>query len=347
MKLADFDFDLPSPLIAQEPAVPRDSSRLMVLQRPDFGPPEHRRFSDLGAYLQENDVLVVNDTSVIPAKLAASRESGARLEITFLEPVEDGFWEVFVKGGARVKSGERIRLAGGEPATIERPSAPGTPWRVRVEADASVPDILGASGRAPLPPYIKRDPGADPRDAVDREAYQTVFAKHPGAVAAPTAGLHFSDGMVAGLRERGIGVEAVTLHVGAGTFLPVKVDDVDDHEMHAETYDVGAGVVERIEAARAAGGRVIAVGTTSLRALESAAASGTLRPSAGRTRLFVRPGYRFRAVDGLLTNFHLPKSTLLMLVAALTGRERMLAAYREAVRLEYRFFSFGDAMLIL
>ncbi len=342
-RLSDYDFELPPDLVAQEPPDRRDSSRLLHLQRAG-GPVGHHRFSDLPHLLEPGDLLVLNDTRVVPVRVPARRASGARLDVLLLEHAGAGVWSAFVGGGARVKSGETVDLAGA-PARIERPAGPGEPWRVDV-GGLDVATHLRAVGRAPLPPYIRRDRGPDARDAVDLERYQTIYAQAPGAVAAPTAGLHFTDAVFAAVAARGVETARVTLHVGAGTFLPVKCERLDEHRMHVEHYTVSDAAADAVAQTRARGGRVVAVGTTSLRALEAAAAGGRLAARSGTTDLFIRPGYRFAAVDALLTNFHLPKSTLLMLVAAMVGRQRLHEVYALAIRERYRFFSYGDAMLI-
>jgi S-adenosylmethionine:tRNA ribosyltransferase-isomerase len=339
MRLDELDYTLPEELVAQEPAAERSAARLLVLARAS-GACAHRRVADLPELLAAGDLLVVNDTRVIPARVRGTRPSGGRLELLFVRALDDpADWEVLVRGAPR--AGERVHLpeACGEWVS---PLGDGR-WRIRLDCAASVVAWLERVGEVPLPPYIRRPGGARP---ADRERYQTVYARVPGAVAAPTAGLHLTSPVLERLRAIGIGVVSCTLHVGPGTFLPIRADTLDGHAMAPEPYDLPAATVEAIARTRAAGGRVVAVGTTTVRALESAAGGGTLRAGSGEAHLFIRPGHRFRAVDALLTNFHLPRSTLLALVAAFAGWERIRAAYEEAVRRRYRFYSFGDAMLV-
>ncbi len=342
VKLSDFDYPLPPDRIAQRPAPRRDASRLMVVPRrgEEIG---HRHFRDLPELLQAGDLLVVNDTRVVPARLHGHKESGGRVELLLSRPVGDGLWEAMVRGRTRV--GSRLLLAGGAlTATVEALGS-GPMRLVRLEPAEELDTILRNHGEIPLPPYIERPAG----DTVeDRERYQTVFSAHPGAVAAPTAGLHFTPELLARLDARGIERVAVTLHVGPGTFRPVEVERISDHRMETERYRVGEAAAAAIEAARAAGRRIIACGTTVTRVLETVwRGHGAVVAGAGESDLFLYPGERFGVVDGLITNFHLPRSTLLMLVAAFAGRERILAAYAEAVREGYRFYSYGDAMLVL
>jgi len=298
--------------------------------------------------LREGDLLVINDTRVLPRRLAARRRTGAQLDILLLEEERAGTWTALIKGAQRVKSGETILLGESEvPGVLRRGRSAEEPFLLEV-GDLDVGTFLEMEGRAPLPPYIRRDGRRDMRDDRDRERYQTIYARRPGAVAAPTAGLHFTPAVLKALEEKGIEQTSITLHVGPGTFLPVKTVRIEDHRMHAEVFEVSEAAVEAVRRTRERGGRVIAVGTTSLRALESAVdESGHLRPTRRSTDLYIYPGYTFRIIDGLLTNFHLPRSTLIMLVAALAGLERIQTAYAEAVRERYRFYSYGDAMLIL
>ncbi|WP_199096496.1 tRNA preQ1(34) S-adenosylmethionine ribosyltransferase-isomerase QueA [Dyella sp. ASV21] len=339
MKKTDFDFELPPELIAQAPLAERSASRLLVLDV-DGQTRQDRMFRDLPQFLREGDLLVFNDTRVLPARLYGRKESGGAVEI-LIERVT-GTHEATVQLGVskKPKEGGRIELADGSFAVVLGREGPF--FQLRFESPDPLERLLLRLGEMPLPPYIERH-----ADASDMERYQTVFARSPGAVAAPTAGLHFDEATLALLRERGIQFGYVTLHVGAGTFQPVRADDIKDHQMHREWLNVGAGLVEQIRRTRAAGGRVFAVGTTVVRALESASRDGELQPFAGETQIFIFPGYKFSSIDGLLTNFHLPQSTLLMLVSALAGRDFMLASYRHAVEQKYRFFSYGDAMLIL
>jgi S-adenosylmethionine:tRNA ribosyltransferase-isomerase len=341
MHLAEFDFDLPRELIADRPAEPRDSARLLVL--PAEGPVADRRIADLPRLLRPGDLLVFNDTKVIPARLVG-RRGLATVEITLARDLGGGAWRVYAKGARRLHPGDRIEFADDLAAEVVDKSPEGEVTLRFDREGMAFRDALARYGAMPLPPYIKRTRGGDSRDRAD---YQTIFAREEGAVAAPTAGLHFTPALLDALAARGVEWATVTLHVGPGTFLPVKTDDPREHRMHAEWGVVSAETTRRINDARARGGRIVAVGTTSLRLLESAASeSGETREFSGETRLFILPGYRFRAIDVLLTNFHLPRSTLLMLVAALAGLDRIKAAYAHAVAARYRFFSYGDACLI-
>jgi S-adenosylmethionine:tRNA ribosyltransferase-isomerase len=345
MRLADFDFALPRALIAGRPAEPREAARLLVL--PAAGGLIDRRIPELPELLRPGDLLVVNDTRVIPARLVG-RRGQATIEITLAGDLGGGAWHAYAKGARRLRPGDRVDFAADFSAEILGKTPEGqVTMRFDCEGEA-FRDALLRHGAMPLPPYIKRPRGGPPGgDLRDRDDYQTIFARAEGAVAAPTAGLHFTPALLAAIAERGAAWTMVTLHVGPGTFLPVKVDDPRAHPMHAEWGLVSAEAASRVNEARARGGRIIAVGTTSLRLLESAAAeSGEVREFRGETRLFILPGYRFRAIDLLLTNFHLPRSTLLMLVAALAGLDRIKAAYAHAVATGYRFFSYGDACLI-
>ncbi|MGO4550380.1 tRNA preQ1(34) S-adenosylmethionine ribosyltransferase-isomerase QueA [Lysobacter sp. 2RAF19] len=338
MKRSDFHYDLPQALIAQAPLPERSASRLLVVA-PAPAPLQDRGVRDLPDLLRAGDLLVFNDTRVIPARLFGQKASGGRVEILIerLLPAEEA--RAQVGASKSPKAGSRIALdAGGEAEVLGRE---GEFYRLRFHVDGPFEDWLQHAGRLPLPPYIQRDADAD-----DDARYQTVFAKETGAVAAPTAGLHFDNALLEALRAKGIGFGHVTLHVGAGTFQPVRVDDLADHRMHSEWLNVGAPLVERIRATRANGGRVIAVGTTVVRALESALVDGALQPFSGETSIFILPGYRIRSVDALLTNFHLPESTLLMLVSAFAGKARIFEAYAHAIAQGYRFFSYGDAMLL-
>lgn len=339
MKKSDFDFELPPDLIAQAPLERRSGSRLLVLDVAAHTKKD-RKFYDLPDMLQPGDLLIFNDTRVLPARLHGHKESGGAVEI-LIERVT-GAHEARAQLGVskKPKEGGRIILADGSVITVL--GRDGEFFLLRFEGDEPLERVLSRLGEMPLPPYIER--GAD---TSDKERYQTVFAREPGAVAAPTAGLHFDEALLERLRERGVDFGYVTLHVGAGTFQPMRAEDVRDHVMHREWLNVGAALVEKIRATRAAGGRVVAVGTTVVRALESATVDGVLRPFAGETQIFIFPGYKITSVDALVTNFHLPQSTLLMLVSALAGKEAILDAYRYAVLQRYRFFSYGDAMLIL
>jgi S-adenosylmethionine:tRNA ribosyltransferase-isomerase len=342
MNLSDFSYDLPERLIAQEPVSPRDASRLLVLPQ-GGGPPAHRAFAELDRLLAPGDLLVFNDTRVIPARLVGRRPTGGKVELLLCEPLGSGLarrWRAMGQASKPIRPGTRVELDG-LTAAVDAVEGEGF-YLVTLDREGeALAAALERAGRIPLPPYIRREPSA-----LDRERYQTIWAREPGSAAAPTAGLHFTEALLARLAARGIARTAVTLHVGPGTFLPVRGDTLEGHRMHAERYEVARAAADEIAACRARGGRVVAVGTTTVRTLESAFQGARVAPGAGRTDLFVRPGHAFRAVDGLVTNFHLPRSTLLVLVCALGGRERVLAAYREAVRLDYRFFSYGDAMLL-
>jgi S-adenosylmethionine:tRNA ribosyltransferase-isomerase len=341
MRLSDFDYALPEALIAQEPVTPRDASRLLVL--PAHGPPAHHAFTDLEALVAPGDLLVFNDTKVIPARLVGRKESGGKVELLLCEPLEGGLgrrWRAMGQASKPIRAGARLAFDG--LAAVVRAAEGEGFYEVELDREgAELEAALARAGRIPLPPYIRRAPGE-----VDRARYQTVWARAPGSAAAPTAGLHFTEALLARLDARGVRRTAVTLHVGPGTFLPVRGDSIEGHRMHAERYEVSPAAAEEIAACRARGGRVVAVGTTSVRTLESALEGDRVVPGEGRTALFVRPGHAFRAVDGLVTNFHLPRSTLLMLVCAFGGTDRVLQAYREAVSRGYRFFSYGDAMLL-
>jgi S-adenosylmethionine:tRNA ribosyltransferase-isomerase len=341
MHLDEFDFDLPRERIALHPCEPRDAARLLVI--PGSGGLEDRRIADLPALLAPGDLLVFNDTKVIPARLIGRRGEAA-VEITLCRNLGGGSWRAFAKGARRVRPGDHLVFSGEFAATVDEKHPEGDlTLRFEIEG-AAFREMLARHGAMPLPPYIRRQRGGDPRDLGD---YQTIFARAEGAVAAPTAGLHFTPALLDALARRGIDWTTLTLHVGPGTFLPVKAADPRDHRMHAETGSLPPAAVERIAAAKRRGGRVVAVGTTSLRLLESTAAeTGEVRPFAGETRLFIMPGYSFRVIDMLLTNFHLPRSTLFMLVSALCGLDTMKRAYAHAIAEGYRFYSYGDACLL-
>jgi S-adenosylmethionine:tRNA ribosyltransferase-isomerase len=339
MQLSEFDFPFDSSLIAVHPSLPRDHARLLVLRRFDSSL-THRRVDELADLLQPGDLLVVNNTKVLAARVAGrKRPSGAEVEILFVKDLGNAIWEVLIKGTFR--PGQIIEMGAEAVAVVVERGA--TRTTVRVESPIPLSEWLRQYGRMPLPPYMKRAPTDQ-----DRVWYQTLFAKHEGAIAAPTAGLHFTPELLARLQQRGIGLTTVTLHVGVGTFKPVTVDQIEDHKMGAEWIEVGAEAARAIEQARVTGRRVVAVGTTVVRALETTArADGQIRPYRGETDLFIAPGFPFKVVDALLTNFHLPRTTLLMLVSALAGTECLRQAYAEAVHERYRFYSYGDAMLIL
>ncbi len=339
MKIDDFDFDLPSSAIAQRPIVPRDAARLLEVGETVVD----RMVRDLPRLLRPGDIMVFNDTRVIPVRLRGKRGE-ASVEATLHKEIAHGRWRAFVRPARRLKPGQRIRFAADFSAEVEAKDATG---EVTLAFDRHGPSLMAAletHGTMPLPPYIKRTGLADDRDRID---YQTVFAARPGAVAAPTAGLHFTPELLAAVDGCGVKRATVTLHVGAGTFLPVRTENIEDHIMHPEWGEIGEAVASDINGARADGGRVVAVGTTSLRLLETAAdRDGRVRPFTGDTLLFIKPGYRFRVVDMLLTNFHLPRSTLFMLVCAFSGMGRMKEAYRHAVAAGYRFYSYGDCCLL-
>ncbi|WP_412060257.1 tRNA preQ1(34) S-adenosylmethionine ribosyltransferase-isomerase QueA [Rubrivirga sp. IMCC45206] len=342
-----YAFDLPDALIAQRPAARRDGSRMLVLHRAT-GAVEDRRFTDLPEYLSPGDALVFNDTRVVPARLVGTRPSGGKAELFLIDRRDDGTWSALARPGRKLKAGAAVLLGDGLAAAVEGVLDNGrrvvrltqNGERLAAEAEQAA---LDAVGRMPLPPYVDRE-----ADASDKERYQTVFARARGAVAAPTAGLHFTPATLGALRQRGVTTAEVTLHVGYGTFEPVRADDLSEHRVAAETIDVPAATAEALNAARAGGGRIVAVGTTSTRALETAAdEAGRFAPVAGPTGLTITPGYRFRAVDALLTNFHLPQSSLLVLTATFGGLDAVMGAYRHAVREGYRFYSYGDCMLIV
>jgi S-adenosylmethionine:tRNA ribosyltransferase-isomerase len=339
MQLSEFDFPFDSSLIAAHPSFPRDHARLLVLQPLDHSL-SHRRVDELPELLQPGDLLVVNNTKVLAARVAGRKcPSGAEVEILFVKDLGDAIWEVLIKGTFRL--GQIIEMGTEASAVVVERGA--TRTTVRVESPIPFSEWLRQYGRMPLPPYLKRAPTDQ-----DREWYQTLFAQHEGAIAAPTAGLHFTPELLASLQQRGIGLTTITLHVGVGTFKPVTVDQIENHRMGREWIEVGAETVRAIEQVGATGGRIVAVGTTVVRALETAArVDGEIRPYRGETDLFMAPGFSFKVVDALLTNFHLPRTTLLMLVSALAGTEFLRQAYAEAVRERYRFYSYGDAMLVL
>ncbi|MAP44931.1 MULTISPECIES: tRNA preQ1(34) S-adenosylmethionine ribosyltransferase-isomerase QueA [Sphingobium] len=341
MRVDLFDFDLPPDNIALRPASPRDSARLLAAAGPSGI--EDRTVRDLPSLLRAGDMLVFNDTRVIPAQLEG-RRGEARIGATLHKRIGLRQWQAFLRNAKRVREGDRIEFGAGVTAIADARDEDGG-VTLQFEGEEPVEILLERAGTMPLPPYIA---SKRPTDEQDRSDYQTMFAREDGAVAAPTAALHFTPELMDAIAAAGVLTQTLTLHVGAGTFLPVKAQDTDDHRMHAEWGRIDAAAADRLNAARAAGGRLIAVGTTSLRLLESAAGEdGVIRPFADETRIFITPGYRFRAVDGLMTNFHLPKSTLFMLVSALMGRERMQAIYAHAIAQGYRFYSYGDSSLLL
>lgn len=341
LKKSDFYFDLPQELIAQDPLEDRSSSRLLMLDR-DTGQTRHEIFHNIPQYLRPGDCLVLNNTKVIPARLLGEREgTGAHVEVLLLKRREKDVWETLVKPGKKCRPGTELifgegLLRGQVLETVEEGNR-----LIRFTYQGIWEEVLDQLGEMPLPPYITHK-------LQDKSRYQTVYARYEGSAAAPTAGLHFTRELLEVIREMGVEIAYVTLHVGLGTFRPVKEENVLEHHMHSEYYQVTQEAAQQINAAKAAGGRIICVGTTSCRTLESAAdENGQVRPGCGDTEIFIYPGYRFRVLDGLITNFHLPESTLVMLVSALAGRERVLSAYEEAVRERYRFFSFGDAMFVI
>ena len=339
MKKTDFYFDLPEELIAQTPLQQRDQSRLMHLNR-KTGEIEHRHFYELPELLKKGDCLVLNDSRVLPARLLGSRSSGGSVELVLLRDLGEGRWECLSRPGRKTKPGTQLTFGSGELTAEVEAVTDGGNRIVRFQYDGIFLEVLERLGRMPLPPYIKAE-------LQDPERYQTVYSRETGSAAAPTAGLHFTKELLAELQERGVKIAYVTLHVGLGTFRPVKEEEIEDHPMHAEFCMVPEETARIINETKREGGRIVAVGTTSCRTLESfAAEDGTMRETSGWTNIFIYPGYRFKCIDALITNFHLPESTLIMLVSALAGRENVLNAYQIAVKEQYRFFSFGDAMLI-
>lgn len=340
MKTSDFYYDLPQELIAQTPLERRDGSRLMTLDK-DTGAVGHAHFYDLPRYLRPGDCLVLNDSRVLPARLIGRRDpSGGAVEVLLLTDKGDKVWECLVRPGRKLKPGARVVFGDGELSAQIVEELPGGNRLVRFEYEGIFLEVLERLGKMPLPPYIKAE-------LQDRERYQTVYSREVGSAAAPTAGLHFTKELLRQVEEMGVKVCTVTLHVGLGTFRPVSEEDLEEHDMHSEFCTISRETADTINAVKAAGGRVVCVGTTSCRTLESwAAEDGTLKESSGWTSIYIYPGYRFKVMNALVTNFHLPESTLIMLVSAFAGRENVLAAYEEAVRERYRFFSFGDAMFI-
>ena len=341
MKTSDFFYDLPEELIAQDPLEDRTASRLLVLNR-ETGAVEHKIFSDVIDYLNEGDCLVINNTRVIPARLIGEKEgTGGKVEVLLLKRRANDVWETLVKPGKKLRPGARVIFGDGRlKAEILEIAEEGNRL-VRFYYEGIFEEILDSLGEMPLPPYITHK-------LEDKEMYQTVYAKYDGSAAAPTAGLHFTKELLSKIEEKGIKIASITLHVGLGTFRPVKVDDVNNHHMHTEWYEVNAEAADIINETKRNGGRVICVGTTSCRTIESVAdENGYMKAKTGETDIFIYPGYKFKIMDGLITNFHLPESTLVMLVSAFAGKENVLAAYETAVKEKYRFFSFGDAMLLI
>lgn len=342
LKVDLFDFHLPEELIAQTPLEQRDASRLMVLNK-ETGSVKHHMFHDLLDYVQEGDCLVLNDTRVLPARLFGTKEdTGANIEVLLLKQTQGDTWETLVKPAKRVKEGTVISFGDGRLTAVCKEMSDQGGRLLEFNYEGIFYEVLEQLGEMPLPPYIKER-------LDDQERYQTVFAREQGSAAAPTAGLHFTEEMLEQLKEKGVHIAFLTLHVGLGTFRPVSVDDLEEHDMHSEFYQVSEGTAALLNSVREKGGRIISVGTTSTRTLETIATehNGKFVASSGWTNIFIFPGYEFKAIDGMITNFHLPKSTLIMLVSALAGRENVISAYEQAVAEKYRFFSFGDAMLIL
>lgn len=339
MKVSEFNYNLPEELIAQTPIKNRDESRLMILER-QKETIEHKIFRDILDYLQPGDCLVRNNTKVIPARLYGKKETGANVEFLLLNRIEEDFWEVMVRPGRKLPVGTKVTFGNGllEAEILEILNDGNR--KVKFSYDGIFNQILDKIGLMPLPPYIKEK-------LEDKKRYQTVYAKYEGSAAAPTAGLHFTEELLTKIQEKGVQIANVTLHVGIGTFRPVKVEKIEEHDMHSEHFYIKQEDVEKINIAKKNGKRVIAIGTTSCRVLESIAdEEGLVKPYEGDTQIFIYPGYKFKCIDGLITNFHLPESTLLMLVSALAGKEYIMKAYNEAVKEKYRFFSFGDAMFI-
>ena len=341
MKTSDFFYDLPEELIAQDPLEDRTASRLLVLNR-ETGAIEHKIFSDVIDYLNEGDCLVINNTRVIPARLIGEKEgTGGKVEVLLLKRGANDVWETLVKPGKKLRPGARVTFGDGRLKAEILETAEEGNRLVRFYYEGIFEEILDSLGEMPLPPYITHK-------LEDKEMYQTVYAKYDGSAAAPTAGLHFTKELLSKIEEKGIKIASITLHVGLGTFRPVKVDDVNNHHMHTEWYEVNAEAADIINETKRNGGRVICVGTTSCRTIESVAdENGYMKAKTGETDIFIYPGYKFKVMDGLITNFHLPESTLVMLVSAFAGKENVLSAYETAVKERYRFFSFGDAMLLI
>lgn len=342
MKKSDFYYDLPEELIAQTPSEKRDFSRMLHLDR-STGTVEHKHFYDVINYLKKGDCLVVNESRVIPARLIGSRadKPGSIIEVLLLKQIDDKTWECITRPGKKTRVGAELTFGDGELTACVKSVEESGNRIIRFDFKGIFMEVLDRLGRVPLPPYITEE-------LSDAERYQTVYSKNPGSAAAPTAGLHFTPEIMEKLEQMGVSIAKVTLHVGLGTFRPVKVDDITEHVMHKEWYDLPSDAAEKINRAKECGGRVIAVGTTSCRTLESVASfNGKIVPSSGETGIFIYPGYEFKAIDGLITNFHLPESTLIMLVSAFAGYDNTMNAYKEAVAERYRFFSFGDCMIIL
>ncbi len=349
MNIEELNYNLPSGLIAQQPADIRSASRLLVFKR-SIGELVDSWFNRLGDFLLPGDCLVLNDTKVLPARFFGRRSSGGKLEGLFLAQIQAGIWEVMLKGGRKIKVGEVICLKDKSKKNFCRAvlleSTGQGKWRLKIETDAELENILEKTGFPPLPPYIKR--GNDlSQAAIDKIRYQTVYARSAGAIAAPTAGLHFTNELIRQLKKGGVCFAYITLHVGEGTFRPITTETIEEHKIHQELFSIDEKNAKIINTSKEKGGRIIGVGTTSVRTLETVAAGSRVKVAGGTTRLFIRPGYKFKIIDGMITNFHLPKSTLLALVAGFAGLENILAAYQHAIEKQYRFYSYGDAMLIV
>ena len=355
MQTNELDYHLPDRLIAQQPSAERGESKLMVLHRSE-GHIEHRKFSDIGEYLQPGDSLVLNDSRVIPAKFFLRRDTGGLIEGLFIGPAGGGQWQVMLKNATRLKIGETTTIC--RPIEQLNDDAPavkmtviewldGGQWLLKKDTEQADLDILERLGYTPLPPYIRRGRVGQEEERLDRQRYQTVYAQEPGSIAAPTAGLHFDERIIEQLQQNSVSIAKLILHVGMGTFKPVTTEQLEAHQMHSEYYRLDEKAAQTINDSKAAGGRIVAVGTTSVRTLETVANNDRVDRADGQTRLFIRPGYEFKIVDAILTNFHLPKTTLLALVCAMAGTEKTLAAYQRAIEKGYRFYSYGDAMLVI
>ncbi len=345
-KLADFDYDLPKDLIAQQPLENRDDARLLILYR-NTGKIEHRKFYEITDYLSDGDLLVLNNTKVIPARIRGNKTSGASIELLFIEELEENQWKVLIKSRAKLREKEEIRIDSKIISVNLLGRSEDGAWCVEFNKDVDIKRIMNKIGEMPLPPYIKRKKDSNALYSLDQERYQTVFAKKAGAIAAPTAGLHFSQNILKNIKTLGTEIEFITLHVGLGTFLPIKTEDIRNHQMHKEYYECSEEVVKKIKKTKEKNNRVIATGSTACRVLETVAVNGKAPQLSGWTSLFIHPPYHFQYVDILLTNFHLPKTTLLLLVSAFAGRENIMNAYEIAKSKGYRFFSYGDCMMII
>ncbi|WP_347274141.1 tRNA preQ1(34) S-adenosylmethionine ribosyltransferase-isomerase QueA [Candidatus Kuenenia sp.] len=345
-KLSDYDFDLPKELIAQKPTEERDNARLLVLHR-RTGRMEHRRFSEIAGYLRPEDLLVLNNTKVIPSRIAGKKPHGAYVDLLFIEELEGNHWKALLKSNGPLKKGEKIYLDNTAVSASLLGKHEDNSWILRIENGANIRELIHRTGEMPLPPYIKRPKKNNTLSTLDAERYQTVFAQKEGAIAAPTAGLHFSKDVLGKIRNSGTDIAFVTLHVGLGTFLPIKTEEIKNHHMHKEYYEYPRELLKKITITKNRGGRIIATGSTSCRTLETIALNNNIHQFSGYTDLFIYPPYPFQYVDALITNFHLPKTTLFLLVSAFAGREQILNAYEIAKKEGYRFYSYGDCMLII